>query len=42
MFKKIIELFQYLQSDKRKKEREFVRKNKVDILRYAEKNEQHL
>ena len=42
MLKKITELFQFLQSDKRKEEREFVRRNKVWIIRYAENPHKYL
>ena len=37
MFKKIAEFFRFRHAD-----REFVRRNKVDIIRFAEKDEQYL
>ncbi|WP_256478844.1 hypothetical protein [Sebaldella sp. S0638] len=43
MLKKIVEFFQSRRTDKkeREREREFVRRNKVWIIRYAEKPEKY-
>ncbi|WP_256478848.1 hypothetical protein [Sebaldella sp. S0638] len=41
MLKKIVEFFQSRRTDKKEREREFVRRNKVWIIRYAEKPEKY-